>query len=174
MALVRCVTAMGMGVDVHGLDDTLAAQRAVFDAMHPSSLGCARLVGATADEMIVNVTIGAPRPDKVQVDEVVASLPHGRANVPVVVGGLARLNEDGRDGTRIDPTHRPGAGPIGIDQQLGWRSLTFVVTNLDEVIQRLEAAHIAFTRPKTTIRPGTTIAMVQDPDGNIVECVERG
>jgi len=54
------------------------------------------------------------------------------------------------------------------------RYLTFVVTNLDEVIQRLEAAHMAFTRPKTTIRPGTTIAMVQDPDGNMVAFVERG
>jgi hypothetical protein len=42
------------------------------------------------------------------------------------------------------------------------------------VIQRLEAEHIEFTRPKTEIRPGTTIAMVKDPDGNIVEFVERG
>ena len=79
MALVRCVTEMGMGVDVHGLDYTLAAKRAVFDAIHHSSLGFARLVGATADDMIVNVTIGVPRPDKVKVDEVAAALPHGRA-----------------------------------------------------------------------------------------------
>jgi hypothetical protein len=57
MALVRCITAMGMGVDVHGLDYTLAAKRAVFDAIHHSSLGFARLVGATADDMIVHVTI---------------------------------------------------------------------------------------------------------------------
>ena len=61
MALVRCVTEMGMGVDVHGLDYTLAAKRAVFDAIHHSSLGFARLVGATADDMIINVTIGVPR-----------------------------------------------------------------------------------------------------------------
>ena len=74
MALVRCVTEMGMGVDVHGLDYTLAAKRAVFDAIHHSSLGFARLVGATAGEMIVNVTIGAPRPEKVNVDEVVDAL----------------------------------------------------------------------------------------------------
>ena len=73
----------------------------------------------------------------------------------------------------IDPTHRPSAGPIGIDQQLGFRYLTFVITNLDEVLQRLEAAHIVFTRPKTVIRPGTIITMVQDPDGNIVESVEH-
>src|SRR5215207_6581493 len=52
MALVRCITEMGMGVDVHGLDYTLAAKRAVFDAIHHSSLGFARLVGATADDML--------------------------------------------------------------------------------------------------------------------------
>ena len=101
MALVRCVTEMGMGVDVHGLDYTLAATRAVFDAIHHSSLGFARLVGATADEMIVHVLIGVPRPDKVQVDEVAAALPHGRTTVQVVVGGLELLNEDGSDGTLI-------------------------------------------------------------------------
>ena len=33
---------------------------------------------------------------------------------------------------------------------------------------------VLFTRPKTSIRHGTTIAMVKDPDGNIVEFVERG
>ena len=103
MALVRCVTEMGMGVDVHGLDYTLAAKRAVFDAMHHSSLGFARLVGATADDMVVHVTIGVPHPEKVQVDEVAATLPHGHASVTVVVvvGGLELLNADGRDGTLI-------------------------------------------------------------------------
>jgi catechol 2,3-dioxygenase-like lactoylglutathione lyase family enzyme len=88
-------------------------------------------------------------------------------------GTMHRLRFGTSDVKLIDPTHRPGAGPIGIDQQLGLRYLTFVVTNLDEVIHRLEAEHIVFTRPKTVIRPGTTIAMVQDPDGNIVEFVER-
>jgi len=37
MAWIRCVTEMGMGVDVHGLDYTTAATRAVFDALHPGS-----------------------------------------------------------------------------------------------------------------------------------------
>src|SRR5262245_59148793 len=78
-------------------------------------------------------------------------------------GTMHRLRFGTSDVKLIDPTHRPGTGPIGIDQQLGFRYLTFVVTNLDEVIQRLEAEHIAFTRAKTTIRPGTTIAMVKVP-----------
>ena len=101
MALIRCVTEMGMGVDVHGLDYTLAAKRAVFDAIHHSSLGFARLVGATADDMTVNVTVGVPKPDRVNADEVADSLPHGRANVDVIVGGLELLNDDGSDGTLI-------------------------------------------------------------------------
>ena len=101
MALVRCVTEMGMGVDVHGLDYTLAAKRAVFDAIHHSSLGFAKLVGATADDMTVNVKIGSPRPENVNAEAVAASLPHGHASVEVVLGGLELLNDDGSDGTLI-------------------------------------------------------------------------
>ena len=101
MALVRCMTEMGMGVDVHGFDDTLAAKRAVFDAMHHSSLGFAWLVGVTADAMTVQVTIRAPRPAKVNVAEVAATLPHGHTQVTGVAGGLELLNADGSDGTLI-------------------------------------------------------------------------
>ena len=39
MAKVRCITEMGMGVDVHGRDATKAARRAVSDAIRHSSLG---------------------------------------------------------------------------------------------------------------------------------------
>jgi catechol 2,3-dioxygenase-like lactoylglutathione lyase family enzyme len=86
---------------------------------------------------------------------------------------MHRLRFGSSDIKLIDPSDRPGPGPIGIDQQLGFRYLTFVVTNLDAVCQHLEAQNIEFTRNKTEIRPGTTIAMVKDPDGNIVEFVER-
>ena len=34
----RMITEMGMGSDVHGRDYTQAAERAVFDAIHHSSL----------------------------------------------------------------------------------------------------------------------------------------
>jgi uncharacterized protein (TIGR02058 family) len=33
MPLIRCVTEMGMGVDVHGSDATKAAKRAVSEAL---------------------------------------------------------------------------------------------------------------------------------------------
>jgi catechol 2,3-dioxygenase-like lactoylglutathione lyase family enzyme len=88
-------------------------------------------------------------------------------------GTMHRMRFGNSDVKLIDPTTRAGAGPIGIDQQLGFRYLTFVVTNLDAICQRLEAENVEFTRRKTEIAPGTTIAMVKDPDGNIVEFVER-
>ena len=97
MALVRCVMELGMGVDVHGKDYTNAAKRAVFDAIHHSSLGFQRMLGKTADDMRVDVTIGIPKPDEVDGDAVAASLPHGTAYVKSVVGGLEIPSESGDD-----------------------------------------------------------------------------
>ena len=62
MARVRCITEMGMGVDVHGRDATKAAKRAVSDAIRHSSLGFFRMLGKTANDMFVDVTIAVPDP----------------------------------------------------------------------------------------------------------------
>jgi uncharacterized protein (TIGR02058 family) len=64
MARVRCFTEMGMGVDVHGRDATKAARRAVSDAIRHSSVGFFRMVGKTANDMFVDVTVGVPDPVK--------------------------------------------------------------------------------------------------------------
>lgn len=101
MALVRCITEMGMGVDVHGLDYTNAAKRAVFDALHHSSLGFQQLLGKTADDMEVQVTIGVPKPEAVDGPAVLETLPHGTGKINVVQGGLQALNAEGTDGTLI-------------------------------------------------------------------------
>ena len=101
MAMVRCVTEMGMGVDVHGLDYTKAATRAVFDAIHHSSLGFQRMLGKTADDMTVDVTIGVSKPDQVDTAAVAATLPHGTATCKAVLGGLEIPSVDGNDGLVI-------------------------------------------------------------------------
>ena len=101
MALVRCVTEMGMGVDVRGGDYTKAAKRAVFDAIHHSSLGFQRLIGKTADDMDTEVVIGAPKPEAVDTDDVLSVLPHGGGACKAVVGGLEVPNDEGTDSTLI-------------------------------------------------------------------------
>jgi len=88
MARVRCITEMGMGVDVHGRDATKAARRAVSDAIRHSSLGFVRLLGKTSADMFVDVTIGVPDPAAVDTAAVVKELPHGKVTVTAVKGGL--------------------------------------------------------------------------------------
>ena len=101
MALVRCLTEMGMGVDVHGRDYTRAARRAVSDAIRHSSIGFFRLLNKTVDEMHVEVNIGIPNPEAVDTAAVAAELPHGQVTVKVVAGGLEVPDERGTDATVI-------------------------------------------------------------------------
>ena len=88
MTRVRCITEMGMGVDVHGRDATKAAKRAVSDAIRHSSLGFFRMIGKTANDMFVDVTIAVPNPEAVDKDAVAKELPYGTVTVNAVKGGL--------------------------------------------------------------------------------------
>ena len=101
MARIRCITEMGMGVDVHGLDATKAARRAVSDAIRHSSLGFFRMVGKTPHDMFVDVTVAVPNPDAVDTKAVAAELPYGTVTVTAVQGGLAIPAEGGGDGILI-------------------------------------------------------------------------
>jgi uncharacterized protein (TIGR02058 family) len=97
MARVRCFTEMGMGVDVHGRDATKAARRAVSDAIRHSSVGFFRMVGKTANDMFVDVTIGVPDPGSVDTAAVAKELPYGTVTVTAVKGGLEVPAESGGD-----------------------------------------------------------------------------
>lgn len=97
MPLERVVTEMGMGVDVHGRDYTLAARRAVSDAIRHSSLNLFRAVGKSRDEMVIHVLIGAPQPDRIDKAAVAAELPYGAVSVFCEKGGLEAPSPDGTD-----------------------------------------------------------------------------
>ncbi len=97
MALERCVTEMGMGVDVHGRDYTLAARRAVSDAIRHSSLSLFGALKKSRDEMQIQVVIGAPEPSLVDLDAVARELPYGEVTVTAEKGGLEVPNPDGTD-----------------------------------------------------------------------------
>ncbi|HEX2441996.1 MAG TPA: Lin0512 family protein [Methylomirabilota bacterium] len=82
------VFEFGMGVDVHGLDGTKAACRAVSDAIRHSSLPLFADVRARGGKMLVDVTVGIPDPASIDVERVRKELPHGEVTVKPVVGGL--------------------------------------------------------------------------------------
>ena len=64
------------------------------------------------------------------------------------------------------------APPGGIGGATGYRYWTISVSNLEDVVEACSAAgHRVVGRP-TEIRPGVTIAIVEDPEGNWVEFLQ--
>jgi catechol 2,3-dioxygenase-like lactoylglutathione lyase family enzyme len=91
---------------------------------------------------------------------------------PVWFGTMHRLRFGSSDFKLIEPNTIPPKGVVGLEGQLGFRYVTFVIKNLSEVCSKLLGQGIEFALPEKEIRPGVRIAMVKDPDGNIVEFVE--
>jgi catechol 2,3-dioxygenase-like lactoylglutathione lyase family enzyme len=93
--------------------------------------------------------------------------------MPVPFGLMHRLAYGESFIKLIDPKVVPEAGPLGLTKALGFRYLTFQVSNIDEVCDECAKAGLKFDIPKQELMPGVTIAMVRDPDGNVVEFVQR-
>jgi catechol 2,3-dioxygenase-like lactoylglutathione lyase family enzyme len=93
--------------------------------------------------------------------------------VPVWFGTMYRLRFGNSDFKLVDPKNKPPKGPVGLDAQIGFRYVTFVIKNISMVCEELKKKGIEFEVPEKELRPGVKIAMVRDPDGNIVEFVER-
>jgi len=67
-------------------------------------------------------------------------------------------------------TDPPAAAPRGgIAGAFGYRYWTISVSNLDELAKAVGDAGYRVVVPPREIRPGTSIAIVEDPDGNWVE-----
>ena len=88
-------------------------------------------------------------------------------------GTMHRLRFGTSDFKLIEPKSIPPQGIIGLENQLGFRYVTFVIENLAQLCSDLKNEGIEFALSETETRPGVRIAMVKDPDGNIVEFVER-
>ncbi len=94
--------------------------------------------------------------------------------LPTPFGKLHRLAFGNSFVKLIDPKKFPDSGPKGLLAQLGFRYLTFQVTNIDEICSDCEKAGVTFEMAKQELMPGVKVAMVLDPDGNVVEFVQRG
>jgi len=90
MSRKRFVIEMGMGVDQHGQEPTVAAARAVRNAIAHNALpGIWEVAGLSdPDQMLVEVQVAVPYPDQVREAEVLAVLPFGRKSLTVEAGGM--------------------------------------------------------------------------------------
>lgn len=62
--------------------------------------------------------------------------------------------------------------PGGLAGATGYRYFTMIVTNLEEIVADCAEAGCPIPIPVREVRPGVSIAMVEDPDGNWVEFVQ--
>lgn len=95
MARTKMIMELGMGTDIRGGDYTKAACRAVHNALHQNSIAIAPAFGIERDQMLVDIIIGAQKPDAVRQEDIAAMLPYGAATVIVEHGGLDTPTDDG-------------------------------------------------------------------------------
>lgn len=75
----------------------------------------------------------------------------------------------------VSPTAAlPTAVPGGIQGAYGYRYWTISVSNIEQITQACADAGYAVKVKVTVLRPGITISMVEDPDGNWVEFLQAG
>ncbi len=90
MARKRFIVELGTGTDLHGMDVTKAACRAVRDAVSRSCLcGLVEILGKTDfSGIFIEVLLACPFPDRVDADRVLAEIPIGVRTLKAVQGGL--------------------------------------------------------------------------------------
>jgi uncharacterized protein (TIGR02058 family) len=90
---------VGTGIDLHGRDETKAAQRAVKDAIsHSSMVGLSQLfykktIMEIDDFLMVDVNISTPNPKNIEEKAVLNILPEGKKRLTIVKGGMKFPNE---------------------------------------------------------------------------------
>lgn len=81
----------GTGVDVHGQDANVAAERAVTDAIHYNSMPGMRYIlpDGNIDLMKVHVKLAMPDPDQLDDSRIKKMIPYGMVTVEAMKGGMA-------------------------------------------------------------------------------------
>lgn len=98
------------------------------------------------------------------------------ATIPMPGGGTMHRLKVGESIVKIvetDPSPSVDAIPGGIRAATGYRYWTLTIEALADCVARCEAAGYKTVVPFKTIRPGVSIAIISDPDGNWVELLEN-
>ena len=101
---------------------------------------------------------------------------HHEGDIPFPMGGVMHRLRCGESLIKIvvpEPGPEKFPEKQGITGAFGYRYWTMIVENLEEIMADCEAYGSKIITPITTIRPGVTIGIVSDPEGNLVEFVEQ-
>ena len=96
--------------------------------------------------------------------------------IPMPTGGTMHRLKAGESVIKIVQLDREPAAdavPGGIPAATGYRYWTMTVSNLQEMVAECQEAGYSVVVPPKDVRPGVTIAIVADPDGNWVEFLQN-
>jgi glyoxylase I family protein len=101
------------------------------------------------------------------------------ADMPMPVGAGGTMHRMAAGATTLklvcwQQTPAASNPPGGLSTALGLRYITIWITNLREATAACEAAGYKVAMQPSEIRPGVSIAMVEDPDGTWVELLQQG
>ena len=96
--------------------------------------------------------------------------------IPMRTGGTMHRLKAGESVIKIVQLDREPAAdavPGGIPAATGYRYWTMTVSNLQDMVAECQEAGYNVVVPPKDVRPGVTIAIVADPDGNWVEFLQN-
>ena len=95
----RVLTEFGMGTSLRRGDYTLAAKRALQDALWHNSINMAELFGFPKESMLIDVEIACQSPEAVDTTALAEIFPYGQVSVTTVKGGLDIPRPSGQEGS---------------------------------------------------------------------------
>lgn len=98
-------------------------------------------------------------------------VPSGEIQLPF--GRLFRLSFGDSVLKLLVPTSPAVAQPSKLTGRAGFQYITLQIANIDEFNEHLLANGIPVEMPLQELLPGLKVVMIHDPDGNIVELIER-
>lgn len=98
-------------------------------------------------------------------------VPLGEISLPF--GRLFRLSFGDSVLKLLVPTLPVVAHPSKLTERAGFQYITLQISNIDEFNEHLLANGIHVEMPLQELMPGLKVVMIHDPDGNIVELIER-
>lgn len=102
---------------------------------------------------------------------ILGAVPAGEVALPF--GQLYRLSFGDSVLKLLLPESKAVAQPRGLTERVGIQYITLQISNIDDFSESVMSRQVPIEMPLQELLPGLKVIMIRDPDGNIIELIER-